>query len=172
MSEMEAGPVLPGMPPGCYGMRISDLPPPYTPDAGTEVAEGRCPACHGTGVTGPMSPGWPGAPGQPCPDCYGSGVWPPDGGYGHLVFGHAGQVTRRCTCDSPVAHAEDDDLATLIREALDADADELTDGQVKASLADILHRAQGGEVAGERGSVDTGGDGLLEAERGGGTADG
>ena len=135
----------PGHPPGCYGMRTSDLPPPYTPDAGTEVAAGLCPACHGTARTGPLSPGWPGPPGQDCPDCYGSGVWPPDGGYGHLVFGHGGQITRRCTCASPIAHAEDDTLVTLIREALamPTDADEITDEQVAASLADVMRRVEG-----------------------------
>src|SRR6516164_1167845 len=135
----------PGHPPGCYGMRTSDLPPPYTPDAGTEVAAGLCPACHGTARTGPLSPGWPGPPGQDCPDCYGSGVWPPDGGYGHLVFGHGGQITRRCTCASPIAHAEDDALVTLIREALamPTGADEITDEQVAASLADVMRRVEG-----------------------------
>jgi hypothetical protein len=109
------------------------------------VANGVCPACHGTAVTGPLSPGWPGAPGQECPDCYGSGVWPPDTGYGHLVFGHGGQITRRCTCPSPIAHAEDDDLTALIREALamPTDADEITDEQVAASLADVMRRVQG-----------------------------
>jgi hypothetical protein len=142
MSETD-GVFSPGGRMGCYGMRVSDLPPPYTSDAGTEVANGVCPACHGTKVTGPLSPGWPGAPGQPCPDCYGSGVWPPDTGYGHLVFGHGGQITRRCLCDSPLAHPEDDDLTTLIREALDLEApDDITDEQVAASLADVLHRVQ------------------------------
>lgn len=102
--------VLPSQPPGCYrqapyGLAPGDLPPPYDPPPPRWVERGLCPSCRGTRVTGPLSPGWPGQSGQPCPDCYGSGTWPPDTGTGHLVFDHqTGEITGRCGCDLGRAH--------------------------------------------------------------------